>query len=400
MVQAAGVGEGASALGQLIEHCLDEYDAADERAYVDSFGDGETRRVLIARGRRYDADAVETAVALKLATPKLGSNRIDVQWEPSGSLEDAGYPVVDLDGWSVEDELAWRLSAWRELGRHGAIVEASWLNHRGIYKAKQGIWADKARTHRLAEHGAAVAVLHTGRHYADDLDEQMIIYHYPNTGRVGARDHNEVQAVKNLMKLRLPVFVISQTPKGLREVRLGWVVAEDDGAGAFLIEFTESEPNHLEFGDVDTIPFELYSGRRRRPSHGNRIVRDREFTFRLLCRYNSRCAITGVGVPQVLDGAHVVPVHKGGTDDERNGLLLTANLHRAFDANLWALHPRTLRVVTRPQGPSFGELQVTAVGLRSDATPPHRKALEWRYQQFCKIAGTDPGGASDASAVL
>ena len=74
------------------------------------------------------------------------------------------------------------------------------------------------------------------------------------------------------------------------------------------------------------------------------------------------------------------------TDDVRNGLLLTANLHRAFDASLWALHPETLRVVTRHRGPSLDDLQISADRLRQDVPPPHRDALDWRYHRFVTAA--------------
>lgn len=110
-----------------------------------------------------------------------------------------------------------------------------------------------------------------------------------------------------------------------------------------------------------------------------------------------RCAITGVDVDEVLDGAHVIDVQHGGTDDARNGLLLTADLHRAMDAMLWALHPKTLKVVTRPQGPTLDDLQVDADRLRPGARPPHPTALEWRFKRFVELLGESKKAAARAA---
>lgn len=66
-----------------------------------------------------------------------------------------------------------------------------------------------ARTRTISAAGIAVSVLHTGQHYADDVDEDGIIYHYPTTGRKG-HDANEIESVKNAQRLNIPVFVIVQ----------------------------------------------------------------------------------------------------------------------------------------------------------------------------------------------
>ena len=77
-------------------------------------------------------------------------------------------------------------------------IEPSQLREVGIYGGAQGIWVDKAHTAipELAADGVTVAILHTGRHYADDLSEDGVIYHYPKTSRPPARDAAEVQATK------------------------------------------------------------------------------------------------------------------------------------------------------------------------------------------------------------
>jgi hypothetical protein len=67
------------------------------------------------------------------------------------------------------------------------------LREKKLYAGQAGIYADMTRTREISPTGIAVSVLHTGQHYADDVDDDGIIYHYPTTGRE-----------------RLPVFVGSR----------------------------------------------------------------------------------------------------------------------------------------------------------------------------------------------
>src|SRR5215469_16832090 len=69
----------------------------------------------------------------------------------------------------------------------------------GIYGGAQGIWVDKGATVRCSRdgNGIAVAVLRTGRSYADDAFNDGIIYHYPKTNRPGIRDESETSALRN-----------------------------------------------------------------------------------------------------------------------------------------------------------------------------------------------------------
>ena len=39
-----------------------------------------------------------------------------------------------------------------------------------------------------------VSVLHTGRHYPDELSDEGLIYHYPQTDRSGGRDVGEARS--------------------------------------------------------------------------------------------------------------------------------------------------------------------------------------------------------------
>ena len=149
--------------------------------------------------------------------------------------------AVDL----VARELAWRRGVWQELLERGgpADVERLLIREVGMYGGAQGVWVDATRTRRVTGDGTGIAVglLHTGRHYADDLSETGILYHYPRTGWPPGRDAAEVAATKRAGELGLPVFVItpSQRNANRRDVHLGWFVDWDDDDELFLVTFTD-----------------------------------------------------------------------------------------------------------------------------------------------------------------
>ena len=85
-----------------------------------------------------------------------------------------------------DEERERRLGLWRELrALDPDNLSASSLRELGVYGGAQGIWVDKARTAAIAPNGSGVTVslLHTGRHYPDDISEDGLIYHYPRTSR-------------------------------------------------------------------------------------------------------------------------------------------------------------------------------------------------------------------------
>lgn len=67
-----------------------------------------------------------------------------------------------------------------------------------------------------------------------------------------------------------------------------------------------------------------------------RLVRRHQRRFRqlLLKNYPAECAYCGLDVLQVLDAAHLTSDAEGGAASVKNGRLLCANHHRAFDAGL------------------------------------------------------------------
>lgn len=97
----------------------------------------------------------------------------------------------------------------------------------------------------LIGYDVTVSLLHTGRHYPDDLSEDGLIYHYPSTARSPSRDAAEVEATKNAAHLGIPIFAILPGENDrTRRVHLGWVEDWDDEASLFLVLFGDREPTY------------------------------------------------------------------------------------------------------------------------------------------------------------
>ena len=70
-----------------------------------------------------------------------------------------------------------------------------------------------------------------------------------------------------------------------------------------------------------------------------RLVRKRDFRDRILGAYRSRCAVCQMQL-ELVEAAHIVPVHiPGSTDETTNGLALCASHHAAYDSGLLAVAP-------------------------------------------------------------
>jgi hypothetical protein len=123
---------------------------------------------------------------------------------PMVLVSDASPPTAHLDpnyalSSDVLEELETRLRMYAELiAREGpASVSPATLRELGIYGGASGVWDDVARTRGIGgADSVTVGVLHTGRHYPDDLSDAALLYHYPETNRPTGRDRSEIEATK------------------------------------------------------------------------------------------------------------------------------------------------------------------------------------------------------------
>jgi putative restriction endonuclease len=292
----------------------------------------------------------------------------------------------------VKSEIARRLELWRTISHENSDeLEPGRLRDLVIYGGAQGIWVNKAYTAIADEapDGITVSVLHTGRHYADDLSEDGVIYHYPMTNRQASRDASEVQATKNAMNLHVPIFIVLPSRRSSqRSLKIGWVSDFDDENRQFLILFSSeidaSNPPPYKRAEAPNEPFKLEDDNRQR-KQTSLLVRtgQQRFRFHVMSKYGSQCAVCKITHPQLIVAAHIRGKAHKGSDDWRNGIVLCATHHDAFDNYLFGIEPQTLELRVRPN------VDAEQIGIQFDKLQtlkncPHNDALQWRWQETLK----------------
>ncbi len=252
----------------------------------------------------------------------------------------------------------------------------------GIYGGASGVWVDKARTQEFAQEGVAVGLLHTGRHYDDDIDESGVLYHYPTTQRPESRDNNEIQSIKNAQTLKLPIFVIRNVG-ARKKIDLAWLDDFDDQLRICVLTFHGVNPESNTYRspkELSTLP--LFGPRKKSTVEVLRAERDPLFKFNILKRFQGACLVTEINVTEMLDAAHIIPVASGGTESSENGMLLSASAHRALDSGLWAINPSTLQIETKKDGPTAERMKLLVTDLSHQASKLNLEALEYRYEKL------------------
>ena len=281
---------------------------------------------------------------------------------------------------NIGDELERRLQLWAQIRAADATdIEPNMLRSMMVYGGAQGIWVDKKQTAMLSAdgRGVTVSILHTGRHYPDDLSDDGVIYHYPTTRRPSGRDAAEVAATKNAADLSLPIFVLLPGKNASRRlVRLGWVVDFDDGSRQFLILFGEEKPKY-DPAPASESPFELVGGTASRTATTKVRPGQQRFRFQVLAQYGCKCAVCPITHASLMKAAHIRGKAQNGSDDWRNGIPLCSTHHDAFDAHLFVIDPDTLKIITMP-GVSPTSIGVVELMLAPMRCRPHSEALSWR----------------------
>lgn len=200
-----------------------------------------------------------------------------------------------------------------------------------------------------------------------------------------AGDQAEIAATKSAAKLLLPVFFVnsSQPRAPVRDVRLAWVQTWDDDQGWFYARFGEQPPSDPPPRGEPETPFTV-TGSRETVSRTSRArKRSAAFKFAVFNRYRpAECCVCGIRVVELLDAAHIVGVEYDGTDDPRNGLIFCATHHRAFDANMFAIRPTDLQLISGKRQFSLDTLGIQRTSLSTLSRSPHIDALGWRWERW------------------
>jgi putative restriction endonuclease len=290
---------------------------------------------------------------------------------------------------AYEAELQRREKLFVELEKrkdHDGNVAASDLQELRIFRGGRGIWWDKNITGGYFSPGATVSLLHTGRHYDDDLEDEFAFYHYPAT-KQPTHDKNDIESTRLVMEKELPLFYIIERGNK-REVRKAYVDM-DDGKDAFLIRFgTTPKPfkgHTLE--QVISEPFPEMAKQIRRT--GTHKVRTNQKAFSMAARkfHGTTCAFCGLDVPLLLDAAHIIPDEKDGPSDPRNSLILCATHHRAFDEGLVFINPETLELVEGVDHVSLENAGIKVSSLAHLTNKPHAQPLVWRWENPAPYRG-------------
>ena len=152
-------------------------------------------------------------------------------------------------------------------------------------------------------------------------------------------------------------------------MKLGWVESWDDQSRTFLITFGNEPPRPLAADVTEDTPFVLATPETRMRREVKVRAGQQRFNFQVFKRYGPKCVMCGLAVKGLLDAAHIRPKLADGSDDPRNGLVLCANHHRAFDAGLFAIDP-TLEIQYLPDGPDRAALGITLKSIAHLSQPP------------------------------
>lgn len=109
------------------------------------------------------------------------------------------------------------------------------------------------------------------------------------------------------------------------------------------------------------------------------LVRDSQFSGKVLQAYDAMCAMCGLGLAGLVQGAHIYPASAPGSKDEvSNGLALCANHHLAFDRHLLAVHPRSGDVLISPDVMKLAASDVAVSRFLDETMPAIRTSLQGR----------------------
>ena len=166
---------------------------------------------------------------------------------------------------------------------------------------------------------------------------------------------------------------LRQKPASNSEIRIA----------AEQVEFATRSPFVLFADAIETIE-----------NRGRKIARESAFRKLVLNAYGFSCAFSNRKVfdpdgAHGLDAAHIVPLSRQGTNDVRNGIVLSKELHWAFDRGLIGLNEGKIRV--SPKAKSVEQNNYLSQFESKDyrlphiiAHQPHDDALNWHFSNIFK----------------
>lgn len=168
--------------------------------------------------------------------------------------------------------------------------------------------------------------------------------------------------------------------------RWGTVPNQPKPVGNLDIREAEDEISRLSAGTFS--PFD--NDRKTIETSIKRKARSAAFRKKLMQIHGPVCAASGelISTPAGLvnlDAAHIVPVELGGTDDVRNGLLLSKDIHWALDNGLITISDSEhILISSYAKKSSFCEILKRIDGrkleFKASSIRPHSMALKWHRE--------------------
>lgn len=306
------------------------------------------------------------------------NSRASKQEAPEFKFEVDPWPRKAESDTAVSKEILRRDTLWKNLINtypNGLDIEKRYLNDTGIFEGGSGCWINKPVTVAVdAQFGATVAVLYTGKDYPDDLSDDGLIYHYPETDRLGSRDQNEIEATKNCFRFGIPLFVITSLPQDLRQVRRGWIVGWNDTISRFFISFAPI-PEAASKQDDEPESERLKRALKYVLARAGQTA----FRFAVFARYGTSCAFCSVSEGAMIDAIHLKDHALNGKMDVENGLPACKNHHAAFDAGIVAVPTGDSKFECRAINATLDSLGITRDSLEHLPQRPSDQYLNWAY---------------------
>lgn len=267
----------------------------------------------------------------------------------------------------------------KELKRRKALWD-SLDNPRQVAPSSLQGWRDLKNTTALTPEGVGIAVrvLHLNKHYINDMADEYLLYHFPEN-QLGLTNQKEIRSLKYCLERELPIFVISKSsPKrSMRDVRLGYINSIDTESKSCLIEFRDTPVPKQKA----SRSFHLKAEEDRELRSASVRERCHRFRSEVGERTGMFCAVCSVALGELLESAHICPVHEEGSNHPENGMMLCRNHHRAFDRFLFSIDPETHCIEYAEK--TKEELQIE-VEKPKCLQFPHTEALNWHWECFQK----------------
>lgn len=189
------------------------------------------------------------------------------------------------------------------------------------------------------------------RFYDEEIGDSLFSYAY----RDGKIDSDN-QKLRRALELKLPLILLRWIGNGVFvPIFPVYVMADDPVGRRFMLSLDNEVPDPLDSRASQSHP--LAHDKRNR-------IHERTFRAMILRAYGFRCAICGLGVPGLLQAAHIVDFRSLRPEMSaiNNGIMLCANDHLAFDSHLLGITPdyriRVSRsIMDRGDDPAFRQLQ-------------------------------------------